>query len=157
MSIDMEQVMVDPAAVFGSPDAVVERRDLSSAQKVAILRRWLEDARELAVAEEEGMGGGEPSLLERVSAAKLAEERRMNEQLERAEVDREAFLDSARAELRQLDGQIADLQHRREGVAARVRRFNEASGAVLDDLRDGFERAADGVREAVRSATARDR
>jgi hypothetical protein len=109
------------------------------------------------VAEEEGMGGGEPSLLERVSAAKLAEERRMNEQLERAEVDHEAFLDSARAELRQLDGHIADLQHRREGVAARVRRLNEASGAVLDDLRDGFERAADGVREAVRSATARDR
>jgi hypothetical protein len=156
MSIDMEQVMVDPAAAFASPDEVVARRDLSSAQKVAILRRWLEDARELSVAEGEGMAGGEPSLLERVSAAKLAEERRMNEQLERAEVDHDAYLHGARAELRQLDGQIAELQHRREGAAARVRRLNEASGTVLDDLRGGLERAADGVREAVKSATGRD-
>lgn len=66
-SDDFERAMLDPAAVFASPEQVLERTDLSKDQKVKILRSWLEDATELSVADEEGMGGGEPSLIERVS------------------------------------------------------------------------------------------
>jgi hypothetical protein len=48
---------------------VLARRDYSQAQKLQILQRWQQDAEELSVAEAEGMAGGEPSLIERVSAA----------------------------------------------------------------------------------------
>ena len=52
-----------------SPEAVLARADLSPEQKLHLLRRWRYDARELSVAEAEGMAGGEPSELDRVSAA----------------------------------------------------------------------------------------
>jgi hypothetical protein len=55
--------------VFAAPEAVLRRDDYGREQKLAVLRRWLEDAERLSVAEEEGMAGGEPSLIERVSAA----------------------------------------------------------------------------------------
>jgi hypothetical protein len=69
---EYQKAVVDPAAVFGSPEEVLARADLSPAQKLHLLRRWCYDARELSVAEAEGMGGGEPSLLERVTAALAA-------------------------------------------------------------------------------------
>jgi hypothetical protein len=71
-SHDYERAVVDPAAVFASPEALLARPDLSRPEKLHLLRRWRFDARELAVAEAEGMGGGAPSLLERVSAALAA-------------------------------------------------------------------------------------
>jgi hypothetical protein len=72
---EYQKAVVDPAAVFASPEEVLARADLSPAQKLHLLRRWRDDARELSVAEAEGMGGGEPSLLERVSAALATLER----------------------------------------------------------------------------------
>ena len=66
---DYEAAVADPAAVFPGPEAVLERSDYSDGQKLQVLRRWLQDAEELSVAEEEGMGGGEASMIERVSAA----------------------------------------------------------------------------------------
>jgi hypothetical protein len=74
-SSDYEKAVVSPAAVFDSPEELLARADLDPAQKLRLLRRWRDDSRELSVAEEEGMGGGEPSLLERVSAALAAVER----------------------------------------------------------------------------------
>jgi len=68
-SNDYEKAVVDPAAMFASPEALLARPDLSRSEKLHLLRRWRYDARELALAEAEGMAGGEPSLIERVSAA----------------------------------------------------------------------------------------
>lgn len=56
--LDLERALEDPAAVFGAPEAVVDRPDLAPAQKAEILRRWEYDAAENAVATEEGMPDG---------------------------------------------------------------------------------------------------
>lgn len=66
---DMARAKLDPGAVFAGPEEVRDDPRLSSAQKADILRRWEYDARELSVAEEEGMAGGEASLLDRIEAA----------------------------------------------------------------------------------------
>jgi hypothetical protein len=52
--------------VFRTPEQVLERDDLALEQKAAILQRWAYDARELGVAEDEGMRDGEPDVLDRV-------------------------------------------------------------------------------------------
>ncbi len=64
--IDLKRASLNPAAVFPSPEAVVEHPGLTREQKTEILKRWKYDACELEVAEEENMGGGEPSRLEQV-------------------------------------------------------------------------------------------
>jgi hypothetical protein len=64
-----EQALLDPTAVFATPDAVVRDRRLSHGQKIEVLRRWEYDADELEVAEEEGMAGGEASLLRQILTA----------------------------------------------------------------------------------------
>jgi outer membrane lipoprotein SlyB len=66
---DLERALLDPTAVFKGPEQVLQRDDLSGEQKTAILRRWAYDARELEVAEDEGMRDGEPDLLDRVLRA----------------------------------------------------------------------------------------
>jgi hypothetical protein len=66
---DLERALLDPTAVFTLPEEVLQRDDLSREQKAAILRRWAYDARELEVAEDEGMRDGEPDLLDRVLRA----------------------------------------------------------------------------------------
>jgi outer membrane lipoprotein SlyB len=63
---DLERALLDPTAVFRLPEDVPKRQDFSDEQKAAILRRWAYDARELEVAEDEGMRDGEPDLLDRV-------------------------------------------------------------------------------------------
>ena len=60
---DIEKARMDPAAIFATPQDVVKNQQLSSELKEEILRRWAYDARQLAVAEEEGMVDGEPSIL----------------------------------------------------------------------------------------------
>ena len=70
--IDLKRARLDPTAVFPSPEAVVEHPRLSREQKIDILKRWKFDACQLEVAEEENMGGGEPSDLERVLQALAA-------------------------------------------------------------------------------------
>ena len=66
--IDLEQALLDPAAVFSAPEAVPKCSDLTREQKIEILRRWEYDARAMEFAEEENVGGsGQTSdLLSRV-------------------------------------------------------------------------------------------
>ena len=54
---DIKRALVDPAAVFRTPQGVLDARDLSRQQKIEILRRWEYDVREVLVAEEENMPG----------------------------------------------------------------------------------------------------
>lgn len=56
-----ETARLDPTAVFHRPREVLDRTDLSDAQKAELLRRWEYDARELEVAEEENMAAPEGS------------------------------------------------------------------------------------------------
>jgi hypothetical protein len=58
--MDFDKALLDPAANFKSPAAVVDSTELSREQKVQILRRWEYDARELQVADEEGMTAPKP-------------------------------------------------------------------------------------------------
>ena len=66
---DFEAALRDPAAAFREPKNIVALSTLSPAHKLALLRRWEREARALSVAEEEGMIGGEPSMLSRVRQA----------------------------------------------------------------------------------------
>jgi hypothetical protein len=54
------KALLDPTAVFHSPDDVLQRHDLSREQKIEILRRWEYDARALQVAEDESMLASQP-------------------------------------------------------------------------------------------------
>ena len=67
--VDLTTMLRDPAGVFRVPRDVLDHPDLTREQRTAILRQWERDARGLSVAEEEGMEGGEESLLGRVRAA----------------------------------------------------------------------------------------
>lgn len=60
---DLRKALENPKAVFKKPEQVVADPRLDDDAKRAILRRWEQDARELAVAEEEGMDGGESESL----------------------------------------------------------------------------------------------
>lgn len=64
--IDLEKARLDPGSVFSNPEELRDHPGLTQEQKIEILRRWAYDASELAVAEEEGMVGGEPSLIGRI-------------------------------------------------------------------------------------------
>lgn len=67
--LQLERALLDPAGVFDAPERVLEAGDLTHDQKREVLRRWLHDARELSVADDEGMSGGEPPLIQRVTDA----------------------------------------------------------------------------------------
>ena len=67
--IDLEKAQLDPGSVFPGPEELRDHAGLTQEQKIEILRRWAYDASELAVAEEEGMLGGETSLLAQVLSA----------------------------------------------------------------------------------------
>ena len=67
--IDYQKALLDPASSFVSPEALVDRADLTREQKIELLRRWEYDASEVAVAEEEGMVGDQPLMLRRVLLA----------------------------------------------------------------------------------------
>ncbi len=67
--IDLAKARLDPGSVFRGPEEVVGSHELAREEKLDLLRRWEYDARELAVAEDEGMGGGEATLLDRIEAA----------------------------------------------------------------------------------------
>lgn len=66
---DLEKALLDPTLVFAKPGDVIARDEFTRDQKRAILQRWVYDARELEVAEDEGMIGGEPDLMDQVLAA----------------------------------------------------------------------------------------
>ena len=74
MQFDVERLIStalnDPTRVFEAPKDVATDARLTTEQKLSILERWEMDARELAVAEEENMAGGESSRLREVLSAK---------------------------------------------------------------------------------------
>jgi hypothetical protein len=67
--IDFEKALVDPGLVFKTPDKVLTDGVLSRDQKIKILQKWEYDARELQVAEEEGMEGPQAVTLDAVLRA----------------------------------------------------------------------------------------
>jgi hypothetical protein len=67
--MDLEKARLDPGSVFASPEELCESSALSREQKIDLLQRWADDARELDLAEEEGMAGGESSMLSRIVSA----------------------------------------------------------------------------------------
>jgi len=72
---ELNRALLNPAAVFRSPDDVVQQPSLSVECKRAILSRWLWDEYLIDLAAAEGMGDGEPSRLDEVKAALRALER----------------------------------------------------------------------------------
>jgi hypothetical protein len=60
---------LNPASVFAHPMQVVYAKDLTTAEKRAILRSWESDARDLERANDEGMLIGERSRLHDVEIA----------------------------------------------------------------------------------------
>jgi hypothetical protein len=67
--VDFEAALQDPTAFFSEPQDVLDRPELSRERKLAILRRWEQDALQLSVSESEGMVGGEENMLGRVKHA----------------------------------------------------------------------------------------
>jgi hypothetical protein len=61
--MDFDKALLDPASAFGNPSKVVDSAELSREQKIQILRRWEYDARELQVADEEGMTAPKPQTV----------------------------------------------------------------------------------------------
>lgn len=66
---ELDRAVSRPWSVYKTPEAVLADRRLDPAQKRRILESWERDSREMAVAEEENMGGGEPDMLDRVLEA----------------------------------------------------------------------------------------
>lgn len=64
-----EKALLDPSGTFGEPEAVVRHTDLTRGQKIAILERWQHDAEEIAVAQQEGMSGGDTTHARAVARA----------------------------------------------------------------------------------------
>ncbi|HUR28214.1 MAG TPA: hypothetical protein VM509_08500 [Planctomycetota bacterium] len=68
-TVPFEKMIADPEAVYDAPEEVVADERLSLQQRLEILQRWAHDADRLAVAESEGMGGGEPAMQNRALEA----------------------------------------------------------------------------------------
>lgn len=60
---DFDKALKDPTLVYHNPDEILSDTRLDDAQRMQILKRWEQDERELDVAQEEGMIGGESSIL----------------------------------------------------------------------------------------------
>lgn len=65
----IEKAMLDPAAVFDTPEEIVRDADITRAQKIELLRRWENQVADEAVALEEGMPGEESDLPRRILVA----------------------------------------------------------------------------------------
>ncbi len=51
--IDVEKALLNPAAIFKTPQQVIDTKDLSRDQKIEVLRRWEYDIREIQVLDDE--------------------------------------------------------------------------------------------------------
>ena len=67
--IDVQKAIGDPSRHFESPMDIVAHPALCAAEKAKLLRIWEVDARELEIAANENMLGGEPSRLSEVNEA----------------------------------------------------------------------------------------
>lgn len=76
---ELDKAVTQPWSVYNEPEEVLADDRLSDAEKRRVLESWERDARELAVAEEENMAGGEPnrlgSVLEALATLPAEEER----------------------------------------------------------------------------------
>jgi hypothetical protein len=70
--MDIAAALRDPAGHFKDPQAVLRASGIDREDKLRLLEEWERDARALAVAEEEGLSEGEPSMLARVREARLS-------------------------------------------------------------------------------------
>lgn len=64
--VSLDEKIADPSGAYDTPEEVLRDAALDRDAKRRILESWERDARELQVAEEENMGGGEPAMLGRV-------------------------------------------------------------------------------------------
>jgi hypothetical protein len=69
-TIDIAAALRDPGRYFLEPRDVVDATGLDQDTKLKLLEEWERDARALAVAEEEGLSDGEPSMLGRIRQAR---------------------------------------------------------------------------------------
>lgn len=67
--IDIDAALANPSAYFDQPQDVLAHPGMSKKFRLKLLQQWEHDARLLAEAEGEGMGGGEESMLGRVRQA----------------------------------------------------------------------------------------
>lgn len=63
------KAILDPPSVFDTPQDVLTDEDLTSSQRIEILRRWEYDACEISVAEDEGMPAQNGELLKQILQA----------------------------------------------------------------------------------------
>jgi len=68
---DVDAKKQNPSAAYNDPADVLNDKDLSRDEKIAILREWYYDALRLQESEGENMSGGEPDRLRSVSKALL--------------------------------------------------------------------------------------
>lgn len=61
--MEIKEALLNPAAAFKSPEEIIRAAELSREQKIELLRRWEYDARELQVADDEGMTSAKPQAV----------------------------------------------------------------------------------------------
>jgi ABC-type iron transport system FetAB ATPase subunit len=66
---DYDRALLSPTSVFDRPMDVVATDSMTATQKLEVLKRWEDDARQLEIALAENMSGGESSKLADVRAA----------------------------------------------------------------------------------------
>jgi hypothetical protein len=66
---NFDKALKDPSLVYQTPREVLSDKQLNNTQRLQILKRWEQDQRELDVAQEEGMIGGETSMLDDILEA----------------------------------------------------------------------------------------
>ena len=67
-----DRALLDPGAVFGTPEALCASTELTTEQKIELLKRWAYDDSAAAVATEEGMPGHRTELQRRILLALAA-------------------------------------------------------------------------------------
>ena len=70
--LDLETAQRDPSRHFAEPQDIVDAAGLDRTTKLKLLEEWERDARGLAVAEDEGLDGGEAPMLARIRNARRA-------------------------------------------------------------------------------------
>jgi hypothetical protein len=67
--LDLAAALRDPGRYFPEPQDIVDAAHIDRSAKLKLLDQWEHDARSLAVAEEEGLSGGETPMLGRIRRA----------------------------------------------------------------------------------------
>ena len=66
---EIRKILLNPAAAYKSPAAILADNELTKENKIEILRRWEYDACEVSVAGEEGMQASDGELLQQIVRA----------------------------------------------------------------------------------------